>query len=81
MADAVEAVFLLHVAHDLVAPLLAEIDVEVRHRDALGIEEALEHETEADGIEVGDVERPGDERCRARAAHADGNAVARASTS
>ena len=73
--DAVFAIFVLHIAHDFVAPLLAEIDVEVRHRDAFGIEEALEQQAEADRIEIGDVERPGDERSGAGAAHADGNAL------
>ena len=38
----VAAVAFLHVADHLVAPVLAEVDVEVRHRHALGIEEALE---------------------------------------
>ena len=38
----VAAIALLHVADHLVAPVLAEIDVEVGHRHALGIEEALE---------------------------------------
>ena len=64
----VAAVALLHVADDLVAPVLAEVDVEVGHRHALGIEEALEQEVEADRIEVGDGERIGDERAGARAA-------------
>ena len=68
LRDAVGAVFLLDVADHLVAPLLAEIDVEVRHRDALGIEEALEQQAEADRIEIGDGQRPGDERARARTA-------------
>ena len=64
----VAAVALLHVADHLVAPVLAEVDVEVRHRHALGIEEALEQQPEADRIEIGDGERVGDERARARAA-------------
>ena len=64
----VAAVALLHVADHLVAPVLAEVDVEVRHRHALGIEEALEQQIEADRIEVGDGERIGDQRARARAA-------------
>ena len=38
----VAAIAFLHVADDFVAPVLAEVDVEVRHRDAFGIEEALE---------------------------------------
>ena len=44
----VAAVALLHVADHLVAAVLAEVDVEVRHRHALGIEEALEQQAEAD---------------------------------
>ncbi len=64
----VGAVGLLHVADHLVAPLLTEIDVEIRHGDALGIEEPLEQQAEAHGIEIGDGERPGDQRAGARAA-------------
>ena len=66
--DAVVAVLVAHVADHLVAPVLAEVDVEVRHRHALGIEEALEQQAPAQRIEVGDLERPGDQRARARAA-------------
>ena len=80
-ADPVGAIFVAHIAHHLVAPLLAEIDVEVRHRDAFGIEEALEEQAEAHGIEIGDVQRPGHQRGGAGAAHADRNALRRASIS
>src|SRR5262249_15753984 len=62
------AVALLHVFDHLVAPILAEVDIEVGHRDALGIEEALEQERKAHGIGIGDGERGGDERAGARAA-------------
>ena len=68
LRDAVAAIALLHVPDDLVAPVLAEVDVEVRHRDALGIEEALEQKPEADRIEIGDGERIGDQRAGAGAA-------------
>ena len=68
LRDAVGAVALAHVSDHLVAPLLAEIDVEIGHRDAFGIEEPLEQEAEPQGIEIGDGERPGDDRARARAA-------------
>ncbi len=44
LRDLVGAVFLLDVADHLVAPVLAEVDVEVRHRHAVGIEEALEEQ-------------------------------------
>ena len=62
MGDAVGAITLAHIGDHLVAAVLAEIDVEVRHRDALRIEEALEQQPEADRIEVGDGERIGNER-------------------
>ena len=76
LRDAVAAVALLHVADHLVAPVLAEVDVEVRHRDALGIEEALEQQAEADRIEIGDGQRIGDQRAGAgAAAGADRNAL------
>ena len=76
LRDLVAAVSPLHVADHLVAPVLAEIDVEVRHRHAIGIEEALEQQAEADRIEIGDGERIGDERAGARAAaRADRNAL------
>jgi hypothetical protein len=64
----VGAVFLLDVLDHLVAPVLAEVDVEVGHRHAVGVEEALEEEREAQGVEIGDGERPGDHRAGARAA-------------
>ena len=64
----VRAVALAHIGDHLVAPLLAEIDVEIRHRHALGIEEPLEQKAEAQRVEIGDGERPGDDRARARAA-------------
>ena len=66
--DPVVAVLVAHVADHPVALVLAEVDVEVRHRHALGIEEALEQQAPAQRIEVGDLERPGDQRARARAA-------------
>ena len=56
----IPAVALLHIVDHLAAPVLAEVDVEVRHRHAVGIEEALEEEIEAERVKVGDGERPGD---------------------
>ncbi len=61
LGDAVAAVPLLHIPDDLVAPVLAEIDIEIRHRDALGIEKALEQKPKANGIEIGDGERIGNQ--------------------
>ena len=56
------------VVDDLVAPRHAEVDVEVRQRHALRIQEALEQEVVPDRVEVRDPEHPGDERARAGAA-------------
>ncbi len=74
LRDAIGAVFLLDVTDDFVAPVLAEVDVEVGHRHALGIEETLEQQAEPQRIEVGDRQRPGDQRTGARTpAGTDGN--------
>src|SRR5690606_27080374 len=76
LRDVVVAVFALNVADDFLAPLLTEVDVEVRHGHAVGIEKALEQEPEADRIEIGDGERPRHQRAGARtAARTDRNAL------
>ncbi len=64
----IAAVAALHVADHLVATVLAEVDVEVRHRHAIRVEEPLEDQAEADRVEIGDGERERDQRARARAA-------------
>ena len=76
LGDAVGTPALLDVADHLAAPRFAKVDVEIRHRHALGIEEALEQEAQPDRIEIGDGQRPGDHRAGARAAaRADWNAL------
>ena len=65
---ALAAVLLRHVVDHPVAPVHAEIDVEVRHRDTLGIEKALEQQVMADRIEIRDPQAVGDQRSRSRAA-------------
>ena len=68
LRDAVGAIALAHVGDHFVAPVLAEVDVEIGHRHSFGIEEPLEQEAKPQRVEIGDGERPGDERARARAA-------------
>ncbi len=76
LRDLVAAVALLDVPDHLAAAVLAEVDVEVRHRDALGIEEALEQQAELDRIEIGDGQRPRHQRaCAGAAARPDRNAL------
>ena len=68
------AVLLLHVLDDLAAPEVVEVDVDIGHRHALGVQEALEDEPVRQRVDVGDVQRVGDQRARHRAApgpHAD----------
>ena len=62
------AVLVLHVLDHAVAAVLAEVDVEVGHGYPLRVEEALEQEVVAQRVEIGDAERIGDQRARARAA-------------
>ena len=76
LADVVLAVLLGDVLDDLVAPVHAEVDVEVGHRHALGVQEALEQQVVRDRIDVGDAQRVRDQRAGARAAaRPDGDAV------
>ncbi len=76
LRDALAAVALAHVIDDAVASVDAEVDVEVRQRHALGIQEPLEQEIVRERIEIRDAERIGDERADAGAAtRSDGNRV------
>jgi hypothetical protein len=68
LGDPVLAVLLGDVADDLAAPALVEVDVEVGHRGALGVEEALEEQAVRDRVEVGDPHGVGAHRPGARAA-------------
>ena len=62
-------VFLGHVALSRGrGPFTREVDVDVRHRDALGVEEALEEQVVRQRVDVGDVQRVGDDRAGRRAA-------------
>ena len=65
LADALaSAVLLLDVADDLLAPVLAEVDVDVGHRDALAVQEPLEEQVVRQRVDVRDAQRVRDERAR-----------------
>ena len=68
LAHLVTAVFVLDVADDLFAPVHAEVDVEVRHRHPFRVQEAFEQQRIAQRVKVGDGQRIGHQRPRARAA-------------
>ncbi len=73
----VVAVLLGDVLDDFTAATVIEVDIEVGHRDAVGIEEPLEDEAVLQGVEVGDAHGIGSHRTRARStARADADAVA-----
>ncbi len=57
LGDLVLAVLLGDVADDLAPPALVEVDVDVGHRDALGVEEPLEQQPVLQRVDVGDAER------------------------
>ena len=76
LRDVVVPVFLLDVTDHLAAAGFAEVDIEVGHRHAFGIEETFEQQAQLDRIEIGDRQRPGDEAARARTtARPDGNVL------
>jgi hypothetical protein len=57
-----------HVGDHLVPPALAEIDVDIRHRNPVGIEESLEQEVVLERVDIRDAERVGNQRPGRRAA-------------
>ena len=64
-----------HVVDDLVAAVVLEVDVDVRHRHAVGVEEALEGQLVEDGVDRRDAQRVRDDRAGRRAATGGGDAL------
>ncbi len=62
LRDVFPAVLARDVLDDLPSPLLTEIDVDIRHRDALGVQEPLEKQVELQRADLGDPESPRDDR-------------------
>ncbi len=68
LGHVVRAVLAGDVGDDLVAAAVLEVDVDVGHRHAVGVEEALEGQLVADGVDRRDAQRVGHDRARRRAA-------------
>ena len=68
LRDMVAAVFFVDVVDDFLAALVAEVDVKVGHRDALGVQKAFKDEAVADRVNVGDADAVGGQAARARTA-------------
>ncbi|MGY3265119.1 hypothetical protein ACVWZN_001192 [Lysobacter sp. HA35] len=76
LRHAITPVLARDVVDDFVAAIHAEVDVEVGHRHAFGVEESLEQQVVRQGVEIGDAERPRDQRARTgTAARTDRNAL------
>ena len=74
LADRVAPVELRDVVDDLAAPVDAEVNINIRHRDAVGVQETLEEEVILDGVNVGNLKAVGDQAPGSRAAaRPDGN--------
>ena len=71
LAHRVVAVALRDMGDDALPAFHAEVDVEIRHGDALRVQEAFEDQAVAERIEVRDAEAEGHQRSRARAPAAD----------
>ena len=62
LGNPVAAILALDVGDDLVAMGFAEVDVEIRHRHALRVEEAFEQQVQCQRVEIGNGQGPGDDR-------------------
>ena len=73
----VAAVFFVYIVDDLLTALVAEVNIEVGHRDALRIQEAFKNQVIADRVNVGNANAVGSQTARTGAApRPHGNVVA-----
>ena len=64
LSDSLLAVLLRCVADHVRASTFVEIDVDIRHRDAFGVQESFEQQSVFDRIEFGDAQCVGDHGAR-----------------
>ena len=64
----VGTVFAVDVVDDLLPTLVAEVHIEIRHTDALGVQKALENQVVADGVNIRDANTVSGNTARAGAA-------------
>jgi hypothetical protein len=75
LGHAVVPVPLVGETDHLVATVVGEVEVDVRHLATLQVQEALEDQPVRHGVDVGDAEAVEDEGSRRRAAHAHADAL------
>ena len=61
LTDVIRTVAAGDVVDDLLTAFITEIDVDIRHGHALRIEESLEQQAIAQGVELGDIHAVGDD--------------------
>ena len=66
LSNLLPPVFFSNVLDHVAAPARAEVDIDIRHRDALWIEKALKQQVVLQRIDIGDVHRVGNQRPRRR---------------
>ena len=64
----IRTVFAVDVVDDLLSAFVAEVHIEIRHTDALGIQKALENQVVADGVDIRDAHAVSGNTARAGAA-------------
>ena len=62
LGNVVASVFLGDVVDDFAAPVHAEVDVDIGHRHALGIQKALKQQLVLQRVDIGNAERVRDQR-------------------
>jgi hypothetical protein len=62
LGDAITAPFVRGIAEHFAAAAVVEVDVDVGHRRAFGVEEPLEQQPVGNRVDVGDAERVGHQR-------------------
>ena len=76
LADSILSIFLADVVDNLLPPIHAEVDIDIRHGDTVDIQESLEQQVVAQGVDVGDAQGIGDDASRGGAsAGPDGDAL------
>ncbi len=73
LSHVVGAVFAADVVDDFFPAPILEVDVDIGHRHAVRVEEALERQLVVDRVHRGDPQGVGDDRARGRAADGDGD--------
>src|SRR5437588_10279624 len=74
LGDIFATVFLRYVFDQLAAPPHAKVDVDIRHGDALGIQETLKEQVVLQRVDIGDAQGVAHEApCRGTAARSNGN--------